>query len=348
MIRIGLVGLGFMGMIHFLAARRTAGVQVVALSSRDPRKLAGDWTEIQGNFGPRGTQMDLSGLRGYSKYEELLNDPDVDLIDLCVPNRSHASMAIEALAAGKHVLVEKPIALSNEDAEAMTLAAEKHGRLLMVAHVLPFFPEFAHAAEIIRSGRHGAVRALHLTRVITKPLWSEAFRDARQSGGPVIDLHVHDTHFLSLILGAPRAVRSRGVIVGEAVAHVTTQYLYDDPNLAVSAVSGALSQSGRPFTHQLDVYLERATLAYSMSNLADTGPSITPLSVFLPERQVERPPVGSSDPIDAFSAELAAAARSVQSGVVEPPLSGELARQALRICLAEAESVRTGNEVFVS
>ena len=90
MVRIGLVGIGFMGMIHFLAARKLKGAQVTALCSRDPRKLAGDWTSIQGNFGPRGEQMDLSHLARYSDYSQLLADPAVDLIDLCVPNDDHA------------------------------------------------------------------------------------------------------------------------------------------------------------------------------------------------------------------------------------------------------------------
>ena len=112
MVGVGIVGIGFMGMIHYLAAQRARGLKVVAVCSRDAKKLAGDWTDIQGNFGPRGTQMDLSGLRGYREFAELLEDPKVELVDLCVPNDSHATMAIQALKAGKHVLVEKPIALA--------------------------------------------------------------------------------------------------------------------------------------------------------------------------------------------------------------------------------------------
>src|SRR5947209_15946570 len=167
MVGIGIVGIGFMGMIHYLAARQLTGGRVVALSSRDPKKLAGDWTSIQGNFGPRGTQMDLSGLAGYRDVAELLADPSVDLVDLCVPNDEHAALAIRALEAGKHVLVEKPIALTTADADAMVAAARASGKLLMVAHVLPFFPEFAFAREAIASGRYGALRAAHLTRVIS-------------------------------------------------------------------------------------------------------------------------------------------------------------------------------------
>src|SRR3954465_7200640 len=110
MVGIGIVGIGFMGMIHYLAARKLSQGRVVALCSRDPRKLAGDWTSIQGNFGPRGTRMDLSGLALHADVSAILADPSVDLIDLCVPNDEHAALAIRALEAGKHVLVEKPIA----------------------------------------------------------------------------------------------------------------------------------------------------------------------------------------------------------------------------------------------
>ena len=82
MIRIGIVGIGFMGMIHYLAARKLSGGRMVAVCSRDAKKLAGDWTTIRGNFGPRGEQMDLSDQAKYADVGELLADPAVDLVDL--------------------------------------------------------------------------------------------------------------------------------------------------------------------------------------------------------------------------------------------------------------------------
>jgi predicted dehydrogenase len=344
---IGIVGIGFMGMIHYLAAGKTGGAKVVALCSRDPKKLAGDWTSIQGNFGPRGTLMDLSGLARYPEFDALLADPNVDLVDLCVPNDEHARLAVRALEAGKNVLVEKPIALTTADADAMLAAARSSGKRLMVAHVLPFLPEFAFAAEAVRSGRFGALKAAHFNRVIARPDWSAGIADADRSGGPAIDLHIHDTHFIGLVCGVPRAVQSRGVVEGGAVIHLTTQYLYDDPNLAVSAVSGALSQAGRPFTHGFELYLEGATLAFSFANLAGTG-QVAPLSVIRPDGTVERPELGSGDPVDAFVAELAAAADAVSTpGAPAGPLDGELARQALRVCHAEVESVKRREPVAI-
>ncbi len=348
MTRIGIVGIGFMGMIHYLAAQRVGGAKVIAVCSRDAKKLAGDWTGIQGNFGPRGTQMDLSGVSRYSDFDKLLADPEVDLVDLCVPNDAHAWMAIKALEAGKHVLVEKPIALSTADADSMVAAARKAGKFLMVGHVLPFFPEFAFALEAVRSGRYGGLRAAHLMRVISKPDWSSDFADAAKSGGPAIDLHIHDTHFIGLICGVPRAVHARGVVDNDAVVHLTTQYLYDTPNLAVSCISGALSQKGRPFAHGFELYFDRATLSFEFANLGGQGHVATPLSVILPDGTVERPELGAGDPIEGFVHELTDAIQAIASGSETPRLAGELARQALKICLAEIESVKTGKPITLA
>ena len=347
-IGIGIVGIGFMGMIHYLASRRVEGAKVVAMCSRDPKKLAGDWTTIQGNFGPRGTQMDLTGLALYDDYAAMLADPQVDLVDLCVPNDLHSRLAIEALRAGKPVLVEKPIALAIEEADAMVSAARDSGKLLMVGQVLPFVPEFAFALEAVQSGRYGNLRAAHFNRVISKPDWSSEIADTAQSGGPAIDLHIHDTHFVSLLCGVPKAVHSRGVVANGAVVHLTTQYLYETPNLAISCVCGALSQAGRPFTHGFEIYLDEATLAFEFANLGGQGHVAMPLSVIRADGTVERPELGSGDPVDGFVRELTVAIEAVATGRPSPQLSGKLARQALRLCLAEVESVRTGGVVEVA
>src|SRR3954452_17355435 len=172
MVRIGIVGVEFMGMIHFLAARQLKGARVAAVCSRDPKKLAGDWRDIQGNFGPRGEMMDLSAVKKYDRLDALLADPEIDLIDVCNPTHLHPDTAVRALKAGKHVLVEKAIALEPKDADAMLAAARQANRLLMVAHVLPFFPEFAFAAHAVRDGAHGRLLGGHFRRIISRPDWS--------------------------------------------------------------------------------------------------------------------------------------------------------------------------------
>src|SRR5213078_2009948 len=249
MVRIGIVGIGFMGRIHYLASQRLKGAKVTAVCSRDPAKLAGDWRNTRGNFGPEPGTVDLSGVKKYSAVADLLADHDIDLVDVCTVTDQHAPIALQALKAGKHVLVEKAIALSPADADAMVAAAKSAGKLLMVAHVLPFFPEFKFAAEAIRGGQYGKVVAAHFKRVIAKPDWSADIADAAKTGGPAVDLHIHDTHFIGLVCGVPKQVFAVGTVEGDAVTYLTTSYLYGPGGPAVTCSSGALCMGGRPFAH---------------------------------------------------------------------------------------------------
>jgi len=347
MVGIGIVGIGFMGMIHFLGAGRVPGAKVVAIATRDPKKRAGDWTTIQGNFGPRGEQMDLTGVTGYEKFEDLIADPKVTLVDLCVPNADHAPLAIAALKAGKDVLVEKPIALSLEDAEAMVKTAKETGRKLMVAHVLPFFGEFAYAADVIQSGKYGKVLAANFYRVISKPDWSAGIADAEKSGGPAIDLHIHDTHFIGWLFGKPARVSSRGVVDQGVVVHLQTNYEYDEPGApVVSCTSGAISQSGRPFAHGYEIFLEKATLKFEYANLGRDHVAY-PLTVILPDGKVETPALEGGDAITAFANEIGVAVKNVSGSEHNPMLDGDLAQLALKLSKAEIESVKSGKPVAV-
>jgi predicted dehydrogenase len=340
-VRIGIVGVGFMGMIHYLAARRLKGAKVAAVCSRDPKKLAGDWRSIRGNFGPPGEQMDLGAVKRYARFDDLLGDPAIDLMDVCNPTHLHAPTATAALRAGKHVLVEKAIALTAKDAGAMLKAAAKAGRLLMVAHVLPFFPEFAFAAGAVRGGRFGRLLGAHFKRVIARPDWSADIGDAAKTGGPAVDLHVHDTHFIGLIAGTPAKVFSSGLVGKDgSVEYLTTQYLYGDGGPAVSCSSGAVAMKGREFVHGYEIYLEKATLAY------DSGG--TPLTVFTPDGKAKQPKFkGGGDPLAAFTAELQTAVEGVRTGKEPDLLSGRLAATALDLCHKECQSVKTGKAVAV-
>ena len=92
---------------------------------------------------------------------------------------------VAALRAGKHVLVEKAIALEIAQADAMVAAAARAGKLLMVAHVLPFFPEFAFAHQVVTSGQYGKLLGGHFKRIISQPDWSGDFATpASPAAGP--------------------------------------------------------------------------------------------------------------------------------------------------------------------
>ncbi|SFJ06768.1 Gfo/Idh/MocA family protein [Planctomicrobium piriforme] len=349
-VRSGIIGLGFMGMTHFEAYRQVQGGQVAAIATRNARKLAGDWSDIQGNFGPRGSaETDLTGVKTYLEYRDLLNDPDIDLVHVCLPTDQHESVTLEALAAGKHVLVEKPIAIELEAADRLLNAATKANRLLMVAHVLPFFPEFRWACEQIHSGKYGQLKGAALRRVIAPPEWSADISDFRKLGGWGIDLHIHDNHYLGLLCGTPRSVFSRGLLKEGFVNHVSTQYVYDNPDLTVSCISGGIAAPDLKFAQSFEFLLDDATIQFDAGTYGDQWVVNRPLTLISREHGVETPqPGGGSTWCAAFTEEIQAAVSAVSSGKVPLALSATLATDALKICYAEAESIRRGCAIDVS
>jgi predicted dehydrogenase len=349
MIRIGIIGIGFMGMTHFEGAKKLKGGKVTAIATRDPKKRAGDWSSIQGNFGPRGGQVDLSKIKAYADYKDLLADPDIDLVDICLPTDQHEQVVLEALAAGKPVIVEKSIALETKAADRMVQAAQKAGKLLMVAHVLPFIPEFKFAAECIKAGKYGKLKAAHFRRIISKPDWSKDMADLQKTGGPGIDLHIHDNHFIGYACGVPRQVQSRGILENGFAQYLTTQYLYDDPEMTVSCISGGIAAKGMAFAHGFEIYLEQATLLFDFNTLGGEPVTNRPLTLVTNNGRVTQPKLkGGGEWCSAFTAELQVAIEAVQTGQEPALLSGALARDALKLCYLEAKSIATGKPVKVS
>src|SRR6266568_6344905 len=115
--RIAVLGLGFMGSTHLKALRNVPGATLAAVVSGDEKKLSGDLSGIQGNLGGPGEIMDFSGVARYRTVDRALGDPSVEAVDICLPTDRHAPVALAALRAGKHVLVEKPMALDGDSAD---------------------------------------------------------------------------------------------------------------------------------------------------------------------------------------------------------------------------------------
>lgn len=349
MVNIGLVGVGFMGWIHYLAYKQTPGVALTAVSTRDPKRLSGDWRGIQGNFGPPGEQVDLSGVAKHADWRNLIRDPKVDVVDICLPPYLHAEVATAALQAGKHVFCEKPLGLSAAECDAMVAASKSASRQLCAGHVLPFLPEYAKARELISSGQYGKLLDGHFRRVISDPLWLPDFYDPLRVGGPLVDLHVHDAHFIRLLFGMPTAVMSQGRMRGDSVEYCNTFFQFADPQLAVSASSGVINQQGRPFIHGFEIHLEKATLFFEFGVLAgDVGNMVTPLTLLTADGKVVRPELPAGDPmIAAFVAEIDEVAKCAAANRPSALLGGDLARDAVVLCHRQTESVRTGRVVKV-
>jgi predicted dehydrogenase len=347
-VRVGIAGIGFMGWIHWLAWHQVPGAEVAAICTRNRARRSGDWTGIQGNFGPPGEQVDLQGVAAYADLEMLLGDDSIDLVDVCLPPGLHASAAVAALDAGRDVLCEKPMALRSGLCDAMVAASERSGRRLLVAHVLPFFPEYAFARQTIAAGTYGPLLGGDFRRTVADPKWVEGFYSPDAVGGPLLDLLVHDFHFVRSVIGMPLSVSAVGRTREGLVEYASMLLRFPDPAVYICCNGGVINQQGRPFTHGFELHFAQATLQFEFASFGEQA-ELMPLKILTEDGQVLRVEPDNADPVQAFVSELTEVTK-VLSGDVEGPtvLDGLLARDAIRICEAVAESVQRGGPVVLA
>lgn len=203
-------------------------------------------------------------------------------------------------------------------------------------------PEYAFAYRTIRDGKHGKLLGGNFKRIIADPLWLPNYYQADKIGGPLLDLHIHDAHFIRLAFGMPAAVSSRGRLRGEVVEFAETQFIFDDPSLVVAASTGVVGQQGRSFAQSFEIYLERATLLFDFAVIDGKANAGTPLTVLENKGKVVRPQLGEGDPVDGFVAELKEVTRSIRTGEGSKILGCDLARDVLLLCHKQTQSVRSG------
>ncbi len=261
--RIGVIGLGFMGSTHLEAYQQATGFELAAVASSSAKKRDGDLSEVGGNLNRGGGKLDFGAAARYSTPEDLIGDPRVEAVDICTPTNLHEPLALQALACGKHVLVEKPMALSGEACARMIRASEAAGRVLMVAQVLRFFPEYVAARAKILSGELGRVRAATFRRRCAAPAWGRWLKDPARSGGGVLDLLIHDLDFCRHLLGRPQAVRATGVEDLEAGIDFVEARLDYGNGVPVVVSGGWHHPASFPFSMEFTILCDGGTLDYS-------------------------------------------------------------------------------------
>ncbi len=260
--RVAVAGLGFMGSVHLNALCSIPGAQLAAVISRDEKKLQGDLTRAGGNIGDGGSQFDFSGIRKYRALADALRDPEIDAIDLCIPSDLHESAAIESLRAGKHVLLEKPMALSASACDRLIEEANRTGRVLMVGHVLRFFPSYLAVADAIAG--LGEIRSATFRRRCARPTWSDWQRDSSRSGGAVLDLLIHDLDFALHLFGVPLAIAATGR-VEQDVDIASAQLFYEGMTVNVT---GGWHPGKFPITMKYRVVGSRASVEFDFNKYA--------------------------------------------------------------------------------
>ena len=280
---------------------------------------------------------DLDGLIG-----------EVDVVEVLTPTHTHAELSLRALRAGRNVIVEKPIALTTKEGEAMLREAERRGLNLLVGHVRRFDKRWVQMKEVIKKRN---ILPAHIRKVEVQNLPFPAdywYWDERKSGGVALDLGVHVTDFLRWFLEAePVRVYAVGKAIKEEARqngtfdHFVMMVEFENGKTGIGEVSWAYPYPSRygVFYHHVDIIGKNGRIRYT--------PLDTPV-VGVAKANFEMPrfsPLLSTFP-DAFERELAHFFRVIE-GSEEPAVTAEDALVALKIAEKAKESARTGEVVEV-
>jgi predicted dehydrogenase len=285
-VKVGIIGLGFMGTTHLDIYRNNPKAEIVAIADVNADKLKGDISSVVGNIsgGDNRRPLDLDGVSLYKDGFELIKDPAVEIVDICVPVFLHKKFATAALEFNKHVICEKPLAKNSAEAEDIIVAAKKSQGFLLVGMCIRFWPEYVHAKDLIKSGELGKVRSASLKRLspsVDGNSWENWFMDSELSGGAVYDLHLHDSDAVRWMFGMPKSVSSFGAIGVKShngVDHVVTRYDMGDGSL-VTAEGGWDAAKNTPFEMSFQIVCDKGTIRFSETGykvIYETGEVETP------------------------------------------------------------------------
>ncbi|MEO8351926.1 MAG: Gfo/Idh/MocA family oxidoreductase [Chthoniobacteraceae bacterium] len=332
MLKVGLIGLGAMGRLHFDCWQKSAAGQLVAVSDRNPRMRSGDWGGQSFNLGEqKSQQVDMNAVATYDDAADLIRDPNVQAVDICTSTPRHADLAIGALLAGKHVFCEKPMALTEEDCTKMIDAAKEANRQLMIGHCLRYWPHYVKAKELIDGGAYGKVLHARFERFSALPTWSSGgwLTQASESGGVIVDMHIHDVDVARWWFGEPDQVRASGA--EHNGLPIMVDALWDYKNGPAVHLAGGWGLHGGEFRHAFAVTMEKATLDYNLS-VAD-GDLRMSEDGLLSSVEVGIP--------DAYRAELDDFAACVSEGRPITRSVPEDSKAAVRLALEELRQVRS-------
>jgi predicted dehydrogenase len=329
MIRIGVLGAGFMGTPHARAFAGIADVQVVGIFSRSAEKAAALAAEV--------------GAEPFTDPLKLIGDSRVDAISVTLPTQVHKEFTLAALEGGKHVLLEKPMAVTVEECDAMIAAAGRNNRILMVAHVLRYWPEYVALVQFVKSGALGKPLAATAKRLAGPPRWSEYYLHPEWSGGGVVDLQIHDVDTLNWLFGKPQTVYARGQRSPETGGWDLALTLLDYGDVKAFAEGSVMQAPEYPFTMGLAVLCEQGSVEFSFRAAGVQVDSRDQAGTSLMVYETGKEPRSlACTPGDGYANEVAAFVECVRTG--RPPAEGtaEQGRLALATALAAKRSLETG------
>lgn len=177
-------------------------VELCAVCDKDVSRIT---AKLEFNLGNDNAPLP-DGIHIYSDIDELIREEDFDVADICLPTFLHKDMTVKLLSAGKHVICEKPMALTSADCEEMIRASKAYGKRLMIAQVLRFDGAYRFLKDAVNSGRYGRLDNIYMDRHSVYPSWGASFKDNSVTGGATLDTHIHDVDVARFIFGEPDRV----------------------------------------------------------------------------------------------------------------------------------------------
>ncbi len=270
-VKVGIIGLGFMGTTHFRIHQANPKSRVVAVADVDSAKQRGDIRKVIGNIGGGVNEsLDFTGIKVYDEAHKLLADPEVEQVDICLPTYMHAEVAVAALEAGKHVLLEKPAALTYDEAAQIVAAAKRSGKRFTVGLCVRAWPEYRWAFEAVKAGKIGKIKSALFKRFspdIDGNAWQNWFMTDKLSGGALLDLHMHDIDEVLYFCGRPQAV----TVIGTKSKHGGNDHSFalyhfgDGP--AVAAEGGWSAPKTAPFEMSFQLIGDKGSIVSSPAGL---------------------------------------------------------------------------------
>jgi len=182
-LKTGIIGCGAIAeQKHLPAIAKIPETEITAFCDIIPERAQ----ELCKKFGSQGAKT-------YTDYKELLKDASFDVVHICTPNRSHCPITVESLEAGKHVMCEKPMAVSYNEAKTMVDTAKKTGRLLTIGYQYRCMPAPLYLKKACLRGDLGEIyfAKAHAVRRRGVPTWGVFLKEKEQGGGPLIDIGTH-------------------------------------------------------------------------------------------------------------------------------------------------------------
>lgn len=330
MYKVGIAGYGFMGRFHHGAYDKTDAGNVTAVFDVNPKAFESD--ETAGNIGT--AQADKHGVKLLDDYDAFLKE--VDVVDICTPTPTHLALVEKAFAAGKHVLLEKPMALTLADCRKILAMADAAEGAFMVSHCVRFWPGYDVMTDAVKSGRFGRLRAATFRRAGGCAFWSPWFLDETKSGGAVLDIMIHDFDLCRLIGGMPDAVVATGTQdglgKGAGVNTINAFMRYDRPDApALSVIGGWMPSETFPFHMTFTAQFDEAVLCFG-------GDPEKPLAIYPRQGDPETPELKAGD---GYQLEVDYFLKNIGKPMDRCPPAESM--DSVAIALAAKASVLSGN-----